>query len=59
MVAWVGAECQHRQRRVGEHGVAPPDREQLTLLVAGDVGGVGVADPPHDQPGRDLTGLAA
>jgi len=38
--------------------VVPPDREQFTLLIAGDLGGVGVSDPPDDQPGADLTGFA-
>jgi hypothetical protein len=52
----IGFGLEHRQRRVGEHGVVPPDREQFALLVGDDVGGVGIADPPDDQPGADLAG---
>ena len=50
----IGLGLEHRQRRIGEHGVMPPDREQLTLSVGDDMVGVGVADPAHDQPGGDL-----
>jgi AcrR family transcriptional regulator len=37
--------------------VVSPDPEQLALGVHGDVVGVGVADPPDDQPGGDLAGF--
>ena len=48
---------QDRQRGVGEHCVVPPDAEQLALRVRLDVVGVGVADPPHDQPVALVAGL--
>ena len=40
VAAVVGFRGQHRQRRVGEHGVVAPGREQLALLIGHDVVGV-------------------
>ena len=37
----------------------PPDREQFALRVGDDVLGVGVPDPPDDQPGSDMIDAAA
>ena len=35
---WSASACDHRQGRVGEHGVVAPGREQLALLVRHDGG---------------------
>jgi hypothetical protein len=56
-VVTLGGE--HRQRRVGEHGVVAPGGEQFALGVHVNVVGVGVAHPPYDQPCLDLPSLRA
>ena len=55
----IGLGVQHRQGRVGEHGMVAPDPEQFALGVDRDVVGVGVADPAHDQPRRGPVTLRA
>jgi hypothetical protein len=54
VTAVVGLSIDHRQRRVGEHRMVPPRREQLTLLIRDKVARVGVADAAHDQPAGGL-----
>jgi len=53
----VGLDGEHRQGRVGEHGVVAPSGKQLALRVHVHVVGVGVPHPPHDQPRGDLPSL--
>ncbi len=59
VAAMVGLGLQHHQRRVGEHGVVAPGREQFALLVGHEVVGVLVADAAHDQPRGDGVFAAA
>ncbi len=59
VAAVVGLGGEHRQGRVGEHGVVAPGGEQLALRVHGDVVRVGVTDPAHDQPSGDVLCLRA
>ena len=51
MVAVLCLGLDHLERRVGEHGVVAPDREQLVLAAGGFA--VEVLDPADDQPGGD------